>query len=291
MTRRSPTTLLVALLLASATVMALDLRVDESPLDPARRAVGEVLGPAEQAASAATRPITAVPDWFRGRAALHRDVARLEAENAELRAAAATHDFDRNRLAELDGLISTAEQSGRALVPAHVVAYGPVQSFTRTVTIDAGSAAGVRPDLTVVNADGLVGRVLRVTRTTATVLLVLDADSVVGARVGSSMEIGFLRGRGVVGQDGRLDLELVDGAVVPATGDTVLTWGSRGGAPYVSGIPVGRVETVYASLRDSTRRAVVEPAVDFTALDVVGVVVASGTASDRGVIEADGKLR
>jgi rod shape-determining protein MreC len=55
-------------------------------------------------------------------------------------------------------------------------------------------------------------------------------------------------------------------------------------------VPVGRVSSVYSSLRETTQRAVIEPFVDFSALDVVGVVVPSGTHSDRGVIEADGSL-
>ena len=72
-------------------------------------------------------------------------------------------------------------------------------------------------------------------------LLVVDADSVVGGRLGSSMEVGFLRGRGGLGDDGRLDLDLVDDTGSPAEDDTVVTWGSEGGAPYVAGIPIGRV--------------------------------------------------
>jgi rod shape-determining protein MreC len=159
------------------------------------------------------------------------------------------------------------------------------------VTIDAGSDAGIHPDLTVINNDGLVGRVLRVTRTTATVLLIVDADSVVGGRVGRSMQVGFLHGRGVLGRDGRLDLELVDDTSVPAKDDTVVTWGSAGGGPYVSGVPIGRVTSVYSSLRETSQRAVIDPFVDFGALDVVGVVVPSGTASDRSVIEPDGSMR
>src|SRR5690606_22733176 len=106
-----------------------------------------------------------------------------------------------------DGLTAAAGNLGYALVPARVVGLGPSQSFSNTVTIDAGSRAGLSPDMTVVNNDGLVGRVLRVTRTTATVLLVIDTDSVVGGRVGESMEIGMLHGRGVLGDEGRLDLE------------------------------------------------------------------------------------
>jgi rod shape-determining protein MreC len=51
------------------------------------------------------------------------------------------------------------------------------------------------------------------------------------------------------------------------------------------------VTAVYASLRETSQRAVIQPYVDFGALDLVGVVVPSGTRSDRGVIEADGTLR
>jgi rod shape-determining protein MreC len=222
---------------------------------------------------------------------MQEELDDLEAENAELRTRVRTSGFDRNRLAEFDGLTAAAGTLGRALVPARVVGLGPSQSFSSTVTIDAGSDAGLVPDLTVLNADGLVGRVLRVTRTTATVLLIIDPDSTVGGRVGESMEVGFLRGRGTIGDDGRLDLELVDAAVVPAKNDTVVTWGSEGGAPYVAGVPVGRVTKVFTSLRDQSQRAEIEPFVDFGALDVVGVVVPSGTESDRAVVEADGSLR
>jgi rod shape-determining protein MreC len=289
---RPSRSLLVALVLASLTLITLDYRGgDDSPVDPVRRAVGEVFGPVESGTAAAIRPFQAVPDWFHSRSDLRHDVARLEAENSQLRSAAAREDYDRNRLEEYDGLTAAASQLGYALVPARVVALGPAQSFSDTVTIDAGSDAGIHPDMTVLNNDGLVGRVLRVTRTTATVLLIIDGDSVVGGRVGRSMEVGFLHGRGELGDGGSLDLELVDESAVPARHDTVVTWGSKGGAPYVSGVPVGRVSSVYSSVRETTQRAVIDPFVDFGSLDVVGVVVPSGTHSDRAVIEADGSLR
>lgn len=289
---RPSRSLVVALVLASLTLITLDYHGgDDSPVESARRAVGEVFGPVETGTATAIRPFTAVPEWFRSRSSLHDDVARLEAENSRLRSQAATEDYDRNRLREYDGLTAAADNLGYALVPARVVALGSAQSFSDTVTIDAGSHAGIRPDMTVLNNDGLVGRVLRVTATTATVLLVVDTDSVVGGRVGESMEVGFLHGRGVVGDTGRLDLELVDESEVPARNDTVVTWGSRDGAPYVAGVPVGRVTSVYSSVRETTQRAVIEPYVDFASLDLVGVVVPSGTDSDRAVIEADGSLQ
>ncbi len=282
---------IAALVLACLTLMTLDHHPGaHSPLEPARRAMGSVFGPVESATSAAVRPVTAVGDWFRTRRSLQNDIASLQAQNSRLKAQAATTQYTRNQLAEFQGLTSAAGTLGQALVPAHVVAYGPAQSFSRTVTIDAGSSAGVRPDETVLNDDGLVGRVLRVTATTATVLLIVDTESVVGGRVGASMKVGFLRGEGGLGNQGALDLELVDQSEAPARGDTIVTWGSHAGSPYVSGVPIGRVAAVYASLRESTQRAVIKPFVDFGALDLVGVVVPSGTRSDRGVIEADGTL-
>jgi rod shape-determining protein MreC len=283
---------LVALLLACATLMTLDHHGGTgSPVEPVRSALGEVFGPVESATAAAVRPLTAVPDWFRSRSDMRHEIATLTAQNSDLRQQVNTSGVDRNRLAEYDGLTSAARTLGQALVPARVVGIGASQTFSRTVTIDAGSQAGIAPDQTVVNADGLVGRVLRVTSTTATVLLVIDAESVVGGRIGESMQLGFLHGRGDLGRSGRLDLELVDDSVVPDKGDVVVTWGSQGGAPYVTGVPVGRVTQVFSSLRQTSQRAVIEPFVDFGALDVVGVVVPSGTKSDRAVVEADGRLR
>jgi rod shape-determining protein MreC len=280
--------LTAALLLACASLITLD--AGGSAADPVRRAVGEVFGPVEAGTAAVARPIAGIPEWLRGRDSMREEIDELEAENAELRARVRTAGFDRNRLAEYDGLTAAAEDLGYALVPARVIGLGSSQSFSHTVTIDAGSRAGLHPDMTVLNNDGLVGRILRVTRTTATVLLIVDSDSTVGGRVGETMDLGFLSGQGELGDDGGLDLRLVDRSIVPTRDDTVVTWGSEGGAPYVAGVPIGRVTKVYSSLRDTSQRAVIEPYVDFAALDLVGVVVPSGTDSDRAVVEADGSL-
>lgn len=287
---RPPRSLLVALVLASITLITLDFHGGtDSPVEPARRAVGEAFGPVEAGTAAAIRPFTSIPSWFRSQGSLGDEIRDLEAENSDLKSQVATAGYDKLRLEEYDGLTRSAESLGGALVPARVVAYGSSQSFSNTVTIDAGSNAGIGPDMTVINNDGLVGRVLRVTRTTATVLLIIDQESNVGGRVGSSLEIGFVKGLGSLADD-ELELELVDDAVIPAKHDTVVTWGSSGG-PYERDVPVGRVTDVYSSLIESSQRAVIEPFVNFSALDVVGVMVPTGTTSDRAVIEADGALR
>lgn len=277
--------MVAGLVLASVAVMVLDARAG-SALDPARDLVGAVAGPAESVADTLVRPFESVAGAIRTRGALRDEVSRLNAENARLRGELATEPLDRRRLDELDALTRTARDTGYSIVAARVIAVGPAQSFTRTVTIDAGSSAGVRADMTVLNNDGLVGRVIRATRSTATVLLIADTGSVVGGRLGTNAEIGLVRGRGGIGDDGRLDLDLVDNAVTPSRGDVVVTWGSDNGVPYVAGIPIGRVESVTSSPRQSSRLAVIEPFADFSSLDVVGVVVPRGTQGDRTVLSA-----
>jgi rod shape-determining protein MreC len=164
-----------------------------------------------------------------------------------------------------------------------VIAFGQGSS---TITLDAGTDSGLHPDMTVVSGKGLVGRITSVTAHTATVLLIVDNDSSVGGRIGDNLELGLVRGHGTFGVDDRLELELADRNVVPKVGQQIVTWGSENGAPYVAGVPIGTVQKVYESVRETSYRAEITPGVDFTALDLVGVVVPSGTG-DR-VIEADG---
>jgi rod shape-determining protein MreC len=280
---------MVLLVLACLTVLTLDARGGgASPVEPLRSAVGAVVGPVETGTAVAVRPFRRLAGYFGGNDRLRKQVAVLSAENSRLRSRVETEPLDRNRLAELDGLTRTARHTGYALVAAHVVGMGPSQSFSRTVTIDAGSSSGIRPDMTVLNNDGLVGRVVRTTPTTATVLLIVDQDSVVGGRLGSNMELGLLHGRGSTGRADQLDLDLMDSSVTPARGDVVVTWGSRNGAPYVAGIPIGKVASVWSTPREMAKHAVITPFVDFTSLDVVGVVVPAGTHGDRPLITAGG---
>ena len=96
----------------------------------------------------------------------------------------------------------------------------------------------------------------------------------------------LLRGRGAVGGDEKLDLDLVDPSATVNQDDVLVTWGSKKGAPYVAGVPIGRVTAVSSTPRQQSVQAVISPYVDFTSLDLVGVVVDRDTKSDRAVIRA-----
>ena len=285
--RRPSKSLFAVLTLACLTAITVDYqRDDSSPFEPARSALGDVLGPVHEGAAVVARPLHEIPGFFEANRSLRADIAKLQAENANLRGQLATTSEVRYRAAELDGLLQASKSSGFALVPARVVSVGPAQSFSHTVTIDAGTSSGIHPDMTVINNEGLVGRVTEASSSSATVLLVIDQESVIGARLGSNAEVGFLQGRGEIGGEGRLDLDLVDNSETPGKNDVVVTWGSRNGTPYVPGVPIGSVEAVFSSPREQAKHAVIKPFVDFSSLDLVGVVVNADTEGDRPVIQA-----
>ena len=158
---------------------------------------------------------------------------RLRRENDDLRAQLRSTGADQVRAAELDKLLGTAGRGQYRVVPARVVALGGTAEFEWTATIDVGSRDGVAPDMTVLNGDGLVGRVKTVGPVTAVVLLVVDPTSTVGARLEGSLQLGTVTGHGA----GPMSLQLFDPSVKVAPGDRLVTFGSAGSRPFVPGLP------------------------------------------------------
>lgn len=265
--------LLALLLVTSVSLITIDYRGgDRSPLDGLRSLAAAVFGPVEQVAAAIAGPVSDAVDSVSRLGEGSDEVDRLRRENEELTRRLRTSKLDRNRAAELDELLRLAGAGRYRVVPAQVIAIGSAQSFSWTVTIDAGTGDGIHPDMTVLNGDGLVGRVKTAGPSTATVLLAVDPDSSVGVRLEGSMEVGFTTGQGI-GDGGALDLRLLDGQSTVVRGDRLVTFGSQADTPYVPGVPVGEVRSVQGTPGSQTRTAVVDPYVDFTALDLVGVVV------------------
>lgn len=267
---RRARTITALLSLTALALLSLDSRLGEhSPFDVVRHAVAAAVGPLEQGTSQVTEPLRAIaagedvsPSTLDELASLRSEVARLKAENR-------TSDFAAKRAAELDALLRLASVGQYAIVPAQVIAVSAPQGAERTVTIDAGTIDGIAEQMTVVNGDGLVGRVISVGPSTATVQLVIDRSAAVGARLEGSLQLGIASGNGSA-----LGFSLLNPLEAMAAGDRLVTFGSGDdGAPYVAGVPVGTVRSIAGELGSLTRTAVVTPFADFTALDLIGVVV------------------
>ncbi|TCO35891.1 rod shape-determining protein MreC [Kribbella steppae] len=277
-TVRRRRTVLVLVILACFTLIVLDARRSAgSPVDPLRHAAASVFGPLESTASSARQPVDNLRDRFAEMDRLKAENEKLKSENEKLHQDLNTTDYARNRAAELDRLLKLAP--AYAITPARVIGIGSAQSFNHTVTLDAGTADGVHVDMTVLNGDGLVGRVVRTTQATATVLLIGDRNSTVGGRLNASMALGFVSGRGEVG--GTLDYKLVDLKARPKVGDRIVTWGSSGNAPYVPGVPIGVVASVTPNQGALGSTATIKPYVDPTRIDTVGVVTGPPARTPR----------
>ncbi|MBT3153438.1 rod shape-determining protein MreC [Streptomyces sp. CHD11] len=274
--------LLLVLLIATAfALITVDIRGGEdSPVDGARRAAATVFGPIENGVSSAVDPIGNAVTAVRESGDRHDRLAELEQQNAALKAELGSDDRTRSRLAQLDRLLKISGKGQYGIKGAQVIAIGAAQGFSWTITIDAGANDGIERDMTVLNGDGLVGRVTTVGPNTATVLLASDPDFTVGTRMESSDELGFAAGQG----DRPLRVELLNGKAEIKKGDRLVTFGSQADKPFVPGVPVGVVSRVDPSGGDLTRTLYVTPFVSFSKLDVVGVVVQAPEKDPRDTV-------
>lgn len=261
---------LAVLVVASLTFVILDLRGGEGPMSSARSAISAVTGLLQRGAATVFSPITSAGDWWGTWRNQASQISELTAENEELSALVRESEIDRSRADALDALLRVASVGRYRVVPAEVIAVGPAQDYAWTVTIDAGSLDGVEREMTVINGQGLVGRVLKVNQTTSTVVLLVDASSAVGGRVATTEEIGIVAG---TGRQDSLDFQLLDPLAELVIGDSLVTFGSRGGRPYAPGLPIGEVVDITGTAGQLTRVATVRPFVDVSQLSVVGVVV------------------
>ncbi len=268
--------LLLGLLIAAALVLiTVDHRGgDVSVLGPLRGVASSVFGTAEQVSSDVTAPVSRFFTTLSAAPDAKRRIDDLQRENAKLKSALVAGRLDRSRAAELDGMLGLAGRGRYRVVPAQVVARRDAPGFEDAVEIDAGTEDGIRPDMTVLNDDGLVGRVVHAGSSTSTVVLLSDPGSSAGARLEGGHELGVVSGLGETGEDRNLiKFRLLDSTAPLAAGYRIVSFGSEKGTPYVPGVPIGVIERVEATPGELTRTAYARPYADLTALDVVGVVV------------------
>ncbi|MFF7761727.1 rod shape-determining protein MreC [Streptomyces griseorubiginosus] len=273
--------LLVLLIAVAFALITVDIRGGEdSPVDGARQAAAAVFGPVEDGVSSAVNPVGNAVSAIRDSGERHDRLAELEKENAALKAKLGSDDRNSSRLKQLDKMLKIAGEGQYGIKGAQVIAIGAAQGFSWTITVDVGAHDGIQRDMTVLNGDGLVGRVTTVGPDTATVLLANDPDFTVGTRMEASDELGFASGQG----DRPLRVELLNGKADVKKGDRLVTFGSQADKPFVPGVPVGVVSRVDPSGGDLTRTLYVTPYVSFTKLDIVGIVVEAPKKDPRDTV-------
>lgn len=263
--------MLTILLLAAFTLITLDYR--SGSLGGVRRAASTVFGPIEDGIDAVVHPIGS---WFSSlghlgsykheNEQLHRKVAELQTQ-LRMSATERTEYLQEQQLLHLAGLGQYKS------VAARVTAYGAAFGFESTVAINRGTENGITKNETVISGAGLVGRVVEVGPTTATVQLANDSAFTAGGRLSTgTLAVGEVSGNG---RGKLMGLTLLDNTVRLAVGQSLVTFASGPGGPFVPEVPIGRITHVAPVNGQLAQTATVTPFVSFGSLDVVAVVVAA----------------
>jgi len=203
-----------------------------------------------------------------------RDVYSLRQRNAELEDEVSKLQTSvielQQQLKEADVLYALLDfaraRPENQYVACSVIGRDP-SPFFHYVIIDHGSDDGIRHGMPVVTQQGLVGRVDAVISNAARVELINDIGSSVNIHLQNSKSEAVLRGS----VTGDISIDMVNQDIVISPGDLVLTSGLGGN--YPTDLLVGQVASVKKLETDLFQTAVVQPAVDFSNLKAVLVII------------------
>lgn len=121
--------LLVLLIAIAFALITVDIRGGEdSPVDGARQAAANVFGPIENGVSSAVDPVGNAVSAVRDSGDRHDRLARLETENAALKAKLGSDERGRSRLKQFDKMLGLAGAGQYGIKGAQVIAIGAAQA-------------------------------------------------------------------------------------------------------------------------------------------------------------------
>lgn len=142
------------------------------------------------------------------------------------------------------------------------------EASNSTVVIDLGSKDGIKPDMSVISVEGLVGVISQVSNFTSTVKLMtmMDANDPnsqppIAATVLDKEQDSFGMIESYDQQTGLLEMNKIPVGDPIAEGDTVISSGI--GGVYPRGLTIGTVKSVKVGEFGYTSTALIEPAADF----------------------------
>lgn len=198
---------------------------------------------------------------------LKNEIHALKMANSRYRELLATQE-------RLEELLQFKQTINRPVLAAQVIGRDPTGWF-KSVIIDKGKWAGLRLDMPVVNAFGVVGRVVSVSSNYAKVLLIIDQNSAVDCLVQRSRDRGMLKG--LMSEICKLDYVAKSNDIT--VGDIVVTSGLGGVFP--KGLPVGRILDVKEISGELFKDIKIRTAVDFSKLEEVLVILEESKSSNQ----------
>jgi rod shape-determining protein MreC len=269
-------TVVVVLVLVALTLVTISFRSPTAgALHDMQGAGSTALRPFQIAATRVAQPFRDAYNYVDGLTKAKSENKKLKQELIQYRAAqikASAAAAKEEQLARLLHLIrGSSFPNGYRAISTEVISF-PGGPFTHTLTLAAGSSAGVRLNSPVVSGDGLVGIVSNVFPDSGIVTLISDPDSFVAARDLQTRVRGGVR----TGAGGTLILDQVAKTDVVKQGDEIVTDGTHNARYpdlYPYGIPIGRVTSVGVTDTASFLQVQVQPFANLGSLDAVAVLV------------------
>lgn len=276
-------TLMICLVL-SGFLMIVSIRFAQHPLfSSVRMAPHALTAPFLALGATITAPLRSLSNVATNLTADQKTLTDLQDENRLLTAKLLKLEESEHEAERLRALLDLKNTAQLNSVAARVIS-SQADTWSKEIVLDKGSLAGIGVNMCVMSEYGVVGQVMSVTPTSATVRLLTDDQSSISAVIQESRAHGMLRGS-ITGQT---HLTLVSRQISVQTGDMVLTSGLGGVFP--KGLPLGRVTSVENDPTSSYHTISVEPLARGRAFEEVLVILSISSdqqANDVEFAEAD----
>lgn len=258
-------------------VVLVVLNLPEQKAERLKLAVGGLFLPLFGMAGSTQNLIDQAASSLAPRSTLFKEISDLRKENQQLREQLMQVQEAWRENARLRQALNWQQRVPWQLKLAHVIGQDPA-NWWRTLIIDAGSRdrEGIRTNMTVITADGLVGRISEVGIDRSRVAMVGDPNCRFSAQVLEPRDKSIVAKGIVQPSPSSLDRTLVDLVYVPGgsllkPGQSVLTSGD--GGIFRKGILVGQVVDVRTNDFGLNLEARVKLAVNLDRLEEVWVLL------------------
>ncbi len=223
--------------MASLVLLALE---QHSPLTRMRTLLSPVSYPLQKLVSGSTHLLNETLDALSTQASLLAENQRLRSELLLLKGRQTRLDSLEQENTRLRGLLDTSFKVGDQVLIVEPLSIN-LDPFENLIAINKGSRFGVFEGQAVLDANGIVGRVLHVTPYTADVVMITDTSHAIPVQVNRNGLRTIAIGTGRVD---RLELPYLPANSDVKEGDLLVTSGLGGGFP--PGYPVARIVSINA---------------------------------------------
>lgn len=259
------------LLFGIALVLVLVLLVLGGPLSRSlQEKFFDVASPVIKTGASVTERFGVVGEGLRSLDQLEAENRQLLLDNRQLRARLQILDGLQEENDHLRDALGFVRRTNFRLLAGRVISRD-ASTWWNNIRINRGFQDGVEVDMPVITENGLVGKVVAVSKDMATVVLISDENCRVGALIEGTRERGIIQGRRISGEpQGELELNFLNKNAEIEPGARVLTAGVEGGV-FPPDLVIGTV--VSFRTRELDGQALVRPAVDLSSIKDVFVIL------------------